>query len=89
VECQFGGLVLGMLAAIIAASGKNHSARKPPRVRVDSFAPTKPDVKPKQASTAVADAPDARLRRLDDLRAQGLLNEQEHRDQRTAIISQL
>lgn len=30
-----GGFLLGIVAAIITASGKNHSARKPPRVRAD------------------------------------------------------
>ena len=84
-----GGFVLGLLAAIVSMSGKNHTAKKPPRVRVDGFAPTKPHVKAKQASTAVADAPEARLRRLDDLRTQGLISEQEHQDQRKAIISQI
>lgn len=84
-----GGFLLGMVAAIINASGKNHSARKPPRVRVDGIAPTKPDPAPKKFATTAIDAPEARLRRLDDLLTQGLLSEQEHQDQRKVIISRL
>ena len=84
-----GGFVLGIVVAIISASGKNHSARKPPRVRVDSIAPTKPSDKSKKIDTAVADAPEARLRRLDDLRTQGVLSDQEYQDQRKVIISRL
>jgi hypothetical protein len=84
-----GGFVLGVLAAIISASGKNHSARRPPRVRVDGPVAMKLYATPKHASMPVADTPEVRLRRLDTLRTQGLLSEQEHEDQRRAIISLL
>lgn len=58
-------------------------------MRRTGLAAIEPDAKPKQADTAVTDAPDALLRPLDDLRAQALLSEQEHRDQWTAMISQI
>lgn len=84
-----GGFLLGLLAAFVSASGKNHSARKPPRVRVDGPVTTKPHARSKKHTAAVDEAPEPRLRRLNDLRAQGLLSEQEHQNQRKAIISRL
>jgi len=92
--CGFGGMliggfVLGLLAAIVSMSGKSHTAKKPPRVRVDPPILAKASTTPDAAAVKAAEAPEARLRRLDDLKAQGLLSEQEHGDQRRAIISLL
>ncbi|WP_446740891.1 SHOCT domain-containing protein [Sphingomonas sp. CFBP 13603] len=69
-------------------SGKNHTAKKPPRVRVDSPV-TRPHARSKKPTAAVDEAPEPRLRRLNDLRAQGLLSEQEYQNQRKVIISRL
>lgn len=84
-----GGFLLGLLAAFVSMSGKNHTARKPPRLRVDGFAPIKPDDMPEKANTGVADATKTRLFRLADLRARDVLSAQEHQDQRKAIIARL
>ena len=84
-----GGFVLGLLAAIVSMSGKNHTAKKPPRVRVDPPTLTKASTTLKVAAASALDEPEARLRRLDDLKVKGLLSDQEHRDQRQAIIAAL
>lgn len=84
-----GGFVLGLLAAIVSMSGKNHTAKKPPRVRVDSPVTTRPHARSKKHTAAVDEAPEPRLRRLNGLRAQGLLSEQEYQNQRKVIISRL
>jgi hypothetical protein len=81
-----GGFVLGLLAAIVSMSGKNNTAKKPPRVRVDGLPAAKPQAVPTERVATLADTPEARLRRLDDLLYQGLLSEQEHQDRRKAII---
>lgn len=84
-----GGFVLGIIAGAISMSGKNNSAKKPPRVRIDEPAPIMPPSPQKKPSVAAINTPEARLRRLDELRNQGLLSDEEHRDQRKAIISVL
>lgn len=84
-----GGFVLGLLAAIVSMSGRKHTAKKRPRVRVDGPVTTRPHARSKKDTAAVDEAPEPRLRRLNHLRAQGLLSEQEYRNQRKAIISQL
>lgn len=82
-----GGFVFGLLATIVGMSGKNHTARKPPRVRVDGLPLAKPQSVPMERTVALADTLEIRLRRLDDLLSKGLLSADEHREQRTAIIS--
>lgn len=84
-----GGFVLGIIAGAISMSGKNHSAKKPPRVRIDEPARTVPPSPQKKPAVVASDTPEARLRRLDELRNQGLLSDEEHRGQRKAIISVL
>ena len=84
-----GGFVLGLLAAIVSMSGKNHTAKKPPRVRVDHLPSAKPQTSPIERVATLADTPEARLRRLDELLSKGLLSADEHREQRVAIISML
>lgn len=84
-----GGFVLGLLGAIVSMLGKNHTAKKPPRVRVGGPVTIRPHARSKKHTAAVDEAPEPRLRRLNDLRAQGLLSEQEYQNQRKAIISRL
>lgn len=83
------GFVVARPAAIISASGKIHSARKPPWVRVDGPGTIRPHARSKKHTGAVDEAPEPPLRRLNDPRAPGLLSEQEHHDRRRAIISLL
>lgn len=79
-----GGLVLGVAAAMIAMSGKNHSAKKPPRVRVELFVPAdramlRPAPDTAAAPTGVTTTSvEERLRRLDRLKSEGLLSDDEH-----------
>jgi hypothetical protein len=84
-----GGCVLGIVAGAISMSGKSHSAKKPPRVRVDPPVSVRASTTLKAAAVSALDGPEARLRRLDDLKAKGLLSDQEHRDQRKAVIAAL
>lgn len=84
-----GGFVLGLLAAFVSMSGKNHTAKKPPRVRVDDLPAVKPQAVPIERVATLADTPEARLRRLDELLSKGLLSADEHQEQRVAIISML
>lgn len=85
----FGGFVLGLLAAIVSMSGKNHTAKKPPRVRIDGLPAAAFQAAPSKRIATLADTPEARLRRLDQLLSKGLLSADEHRAQRVAIISML
>lgn len=84
-----GGFGLGIIAGVISMPGKNHSAKKPPRVRVDEPARNIAPSPQKKPSATATNTPEARLLRLDELRNQGLLSNEEHRDQRKAIISML
>lgn len=89
-----GGLILGFIAAVAAAvmSGKNHSAKKPPRVRVEPAAPaipSRPRTTPFTVAAADSGSVEDRLRRLDRLKADGLLSDAEHQAQRRAIIATL
>lgn len=86
-----GGLVLGIVAAVLAAimSAKNHSAKKPPRVRVDPATATIPTTKPRPVAVTASNSVEDRLRRLDRLKTEGLLSDEEHDVQRRAIIAAL
>lgn len=87
-----GGLALGFTAAVIAASGKNHSAKKPPRVRVEPTgraAPSKPRSVPATVAAAGSGSVEDRLRQLDRLKAGGLLTDEEHQAQRGKIVATL
>ncbi|WP_088334554.1 QueT transporter family protein [Sphingomonas mucosissima] len=86
-----GGLALGIIAAITAASGKSHSAKKPPRVRVEPSAAaerTKPRPVPVTVAAGGGSVED-RLGRLDRLKTEGLLSDEEHQAQRKTIIATL
>lgn len=84
-----GGFTLGLFAAIVSMSGKNHTAKKPPRVRADGLPAADLQAAPSVRTAVLADTPEARLRRLDELLSKGLLSADEHQERRVAIISML
>jgi hypothetical protein len=81
-----GGLVLGFVAVIATASGKKHTTKAPPRVRLEPPSAPKP---PEKSLPAASPDPIDRLARLDDLRTRGVITDAEHRKQRDAIIAAL
>ncbi|MEH3099983.1 SHOCT domain-containing protein [Sphingomonas adhaesiva] len=82
-----GAFSLGIVAAIVSQLGKGNTAKKPPRARIDPVPPIPaPKLKPPQPLPVSATIED-RLRRLDSLKSQGLITEEEYGVQRAAIIA--
>lgn len=89
----FGGMVVGAIAigflvVIIGAASGGHSAKKPPRVRIDRDEP--PRLSGPVATTSkatLADDPASRLARLDTLKADGIITLEEYQQRRAAIIA--
>lgn len=91
----FGGMIvgafgLGMVAVVmmgVAGAKKGHSAKKPPLVRLESTPPPTPAPKAKP-DTANPDAA-VRLAKLKQLMSDGLISNDEYRQQRSKIIDSL
>nr|WP_131588884.1 SHOCT domain-containing protein [Sphingomonas melonis] len=86
-----GGLLLGFFVAVISASSATHSAKKPPRVRVAPsrrVRATPAYLDPSQPQRDQAD-PVARLKRLDNLKSEGIVTEEEYQRQRASIVGSL
>lgn len=85
-----GAIVVGFIVVIIGAASAGHSAKKPPRVRIDRADPPQPSLLNSTASKAeAAGDPASRLARLDTLKAQGIITEDEYKERRTVIIAAL
>lgn len=86
-----GALALVVIAAVIMVPLAQANAKKPPDVNVanrhkDEALPSPPPAAPQPSKNeGAAD----RLRRLDDLLAEGVITMQEYEDQRRAIITSL
>jgi hypothetical protein len=82
-----GGFVLVIAAAIVMVPLAQAKAKKPPEVNVASGEDEKPA--PAPPTRPVGETISDRLRRLDDLLAEGVITMQEYEDQRRAIITSL
>jgi hypothetical protein len=80
---MIGGFVLGVVAAIMTFESAAKAAKKPPLVRVQTHLSSSPE----KARVTQGVAP--RLKRLDDLHAEGAITSFEHEKQRAAIIATL
>lgn len=83
VGAIIGGIGSAIVVAIIIALSSNNSAKEPPVVQI---APSKPSVVTKATSSDRRDDTATRLRRLDQLKADGLVTDAEYRAQRRTII---
>lgn len=85
-----GAIVIGFLVVIIGAASGGHSAKKPPRVRIDRNEPAVASVAGAKASKMnLPNDPATRLERLNALRDQGAITEDEYKERRTVIIAAL
>lgn len=81
-----GGVVLGTVAAVATMGRRTRSAKQSPIVRIEGAAPTSsPASRPLPKPDDLA----SRLRRLDDLKANGLISDDEHADQRSRILTSM
>ncbi|WP_146001624.1 SHOCT domain-containing protein [Sphingobium fuliginis] len=81
-----GGIIFGIIAAIASMPQAKKKAKTPPKVVVANLPKTAPKPVEKADSNPT---PEERLMRLDTLRANGIINQQEYDEQRKAIISSL
>jgi hypothetical protein len=79
-----GGVVLGAIAVVATTGRRTRSAKQPPVVRIKGGASTS---SPANRPLPKRDDLASRLQRLDDLKAKGLISDDEHADQRARIIS--
>ncbi len=85
-----GAIVVGALIVFVGAASGNHTAKKPPRVRVDRAPGALPAREAAIPPAKVTDDdPTSRLARLDALKAKGIITAEEHQDRRAAIIATL
>lgn len=81
-----GAFVLGFIAVSATMGSRTRSAKKPPVVRVRG---TEPNASLASRPLPKPDDLASRLRRLDDLKAKGLISDDEHADQRSRILTSI
>jgi hypothetical protein len=79
-----GGVVLGVIAIVATMGNRTRSAKQPPVVQVKGV---EPNASPASRPLPTRDDLVYRLQRLDDLKAKGLISDDEHADQRARILS--